>query len=225
MIKITKPGNLYHPYGPRNHGRRQRHLPPPPFLPNPEFIEQVQAQIPQWLPNRENTAHIRAHMQQHIDTIKTNTQTQMQNSKQYLESVGQYLQQALSPFGIDCDYRVDGQAPSTSNNQQGTSTNENTASSEPSAEPKTSETSTQQQNGIASWLNRFRAGGANATTTTTTTQATASNATPKEIEECVEKMKAMGFDEPNEDLLELIRSKKGDLNSVLDEINSRGHQN
>jgi hypothetical protein len=81
MIKIAKPGNFYHPYGPRHHGRRNRYIPPPPFVPNPEFIEQIQAQIPQWLPNRENTAHFRTHMQQHIDSLKTNTQTHMQNSK------------------------------------------------------------------------------------------------------------------------------------------------
>jgi hypothetical protein len=219
MIKISKPGNLYHPYGPRHHGRRHRHIPPPPFLPNPEFIEDIQAQIPQWLPNRENTAQFRAHMQQHIDSIKTNTQTHMQNSKQYLESVGQYLQQALSPYGIDCDYRVDGQPPSTATtNQQGTSTNENTASSEPSAVPKTSDTN-QQQAGISSLLNMFRSSGTNAPTA----QAAGSSETPKAIEECVEKMKAMGFDEPNDDLMELIRSKKGDLNSILDEINKRGH--
>jgi hypothetical protein len=36
-------------------------------------------------------------------------------------------------------------------------------------------------------------------------------------------MKAMGFDEKNEGLMELIRSKNGDLNSVLDEI-TRFHQ-
>jgi hypothetical protein len=105
MIKITKPGNFHHPHHHHFHGRRHRHT--PPFVPNREFIEQIQAQIPQWLPNRENTAHFRAHVQQHLDSLKANTQTHMQNSKQYLESVGQYLQQALSPFGIVCYYRVD----------------------------------------------------------------------------------------------------------------------
>jgi hypothetical protein len=143
----------------------------------------------------------------------------MQNSKQYLESVGQYLQQALSPFGIDCDYRVDGQA----NNQQQTSTtptNENKNPSEPSAVPKNSDETSNNNVGISSWLNMFRTGAAN----TPTTEAPASTEIPpppppdKAIEECVEKMKAMGFDDPNEDLMEIIRSKKGDLNSVLDEI-------
>jgi hypothetical protein len=34
----------------------------------------------------------------------------------------------------------------------------------------------------------------------------------------------MGFNEANEDLMELIRLKKGDLNSVLDEISTRYQQ-
>ncbi len=231
MIKIAKPGNLYHPYGSRHHGRRHRYMPPPPFLPNPEFLEQIQAQIPQWLPNRENTAHFRTHMQHHFDNIKTNTQTHVQNSKQYLENVGQYLQQALSPFGIDCDYRVDGQTteapPPPPTPTTTTTNNENPTPTEPSAVPKDAE-ETPKNPGISSWLNMFRTGGENPTTATTTPHAAASSEIPppesdKAIEECVEKMKAMGFDEKNEGLMELIRSKNGDLNSVLDEI-TRFHQ-
>jgi hypothetical protein len=69
----------------------------------------------------------------------------------------------------------------------------------------------------------FRTVEANASTS----QATASSVPPqpsdKAVEECVEKMKAMGFDDPSEDLMELIRSKQGDLNSVLDEM-TRYHQ-
>jgi hypothetical protein len=213
MIKISKAGNSYHPYGSRHHGRRHRFTPPPPpFLPNPEFIEQIQAQIPQWLPNRENTAHFRAHMQQHIDSMKTNTQAHVQNSKQYLENVGQYLQQALSPFGIDCDYHVDGQ-PSTSEN------------TEPSAVPKNSNTNNnQQQNGVSSWLNMFRTGGTSSSTIQTSASSETVNSTEKPVEECVEKLKAMGFDDTDEGLMELVRSKKGDLNSVLDVINTRHPQ-
>ncbi|CAF0985261.1 unnamed protein product [Rotaria sp. Silwood1] len=232
MIKITKPGNFYHPYGSRQNNRRYRHMLSPPFVPNAEFFEQIQTQIPQWLPNRENTAHFRAHMQQHFDNIKTNTQTQMQNSKQYLESVGQYLQQALSPFGIDCDYHVDENTSSTRNAQQETSTNENTMSSEPSAVPKTSNTNNQttnnqqqQQRGISSWLNMFRTTGTTSSTASAnnSNDASQSSSTEKAVEECVEKMKAMGFDDTDENLLQLIRSKNGDLISVLDEMSTRLH--
>lgn len=188
LIKISKPGNLYHPYGPRHHARRHRHGPPSPpasFLPSADFLERIQTQIPQWLPNRETTEHFRTHVQQHLDTLKTSTQSHMQNSKQYLENVGQYLQQTLSPFGIDCEYRVDGQA-------------------EASAVPKTS----------------------TSTTTTTAAASASSSSTSQEpsernVEECVEKLKALGFNEINDSMRDLIRAKQGDLNSVLDEINAR----
>ncbi|CAF1227894.1 unnamed protein product [Rotaria sordida] len=232
MIKISKPGNFYHPYGSRCSYRRYRHmLPPSPFIPNTEFFEQVQTQIPQWLPNRENTAQFRTQMQHHFNNIKSNTQSHMQNSKQYLESVGQYLQQSLSPFGIDCDYHVDENTSSTTNNEQQTSTNENTNSSEPSTVPKNSNTDNQQQRqqqrGISSLLNMFRTNG----TTSPTASATASNNTSqsssaeKAVEECVEKMKAMGFNDKDENLLQLIRSKNGDLISVLDEMSVRLNEN
>lgn len=211
MIKITKPGNHYHPYGHghRHHARRFRHMPPPPFVPNPEFLEQIRAQIPQWLPNRENTAQFRSQMSQQFDNIKANTQTHVQNSKHYLENVGQYLQQALSPFGIDCDYRVD---TPTTNNQTSTS------STEPSAVPKeTANETPMATQGISSMLNMVRIGENNPPAATASSQAPPS-AAEKAVEECVEKMQAMGFDEIDENLMKLIREKKGDLNSVLDVI-------
>ena len=213
-------------------------------MPNPETLEQIQAQIPQWLPNRENTAHFRQHVQGHLENIKTNTQAHMQNSKQYLESVGQYLQQALSPFGIDCDYRVDGQAPANPETTTSSTSNTTTAtatapSAEPSAVPKTapaennnanaSEASkeTPQSNGLSSWLNMLRIPGTASSTVQTTASSTASSSIPvpasvsdASVDECIEKMKAMGFDESNQALIELIRSKKGDLNQVLDAINT-----
>ncbi|CAF2556983.1 unnamed protein product [Rotaria sp. Silwood2] len=234
MIKISKPGNFYHPYGSRNSNRRYRHTLPPPFIPNTEFFEQIQTQIPQWLPNRENTAHFRTHMQQQFDNIKSNTQTHMQNSKQYLESVGQYLQQTLSPFGIDCDYRVDENTSSTTNTRQGTSTNETTVPSEPSTVPRNSNTNNQQQQqqqqqgGISSWLNMFRPNGTNSSTASANNSNNTSQTSPsleKAVEDCVEKMKAMGFDDTDENLLQLIRSKNGDLISVLDEMNTRLNEN
>ncbi|CAF3527183.1 unnamed protein product [Rotaria socialis] len=221
MIKITKPGNLYHPYGPHSHNRRFRHMLSPPLIPNPEFIEQIQTQIPQWLPNREQATQFRTHMQHHINNIKSNTQAHMQNSKQYLENVGQYLQQALSPFGIDCDYLVDENTSSTANTQPETSKNENAPPSESSTIPKPSTANNEQQKGITSWLTMFRSTATNLPATSendSNNLSTASSTSEQAIQDCVEKMKAMGFDDKNEDLIQLIRSKNGDLISVLDEM-------
>ena len=108
-------------------------------------------------------------------------------------------------------------------------TNENPAPSEPSAVPKNSDepsNNTDINQGISSLLNMFRAAGGTASTIIpppTATVETDSQKSEKAVEECVEKMKAMGFADPNNDLLELIRSKNGDLNSVLDEM-TRYHQ-
>ena len=43
------------------------------------------------------------------------------------------------------------------------------------------------------------------------------------VEECIEKLKAMGFSDAGGALLDLVRVKNGDLNAVLDAINPRRH--
>jgi hypothetical protein len=271
MIKITKPGNFHHPNGPHQHphglhhpngphqhphgphhhphgphhqsfhGRRHRHGPPRSFIPNGDFLEQVQAQIPQWLPNRENTAHFRTHMQQHLETIKTNTQAQMQNSKQYLESVGQYLQQALSPFGIDCDFRVDEQKPTTTEQQQQQEEQVSTTTEE----QQVSTTIDQQHEEQVSTTNSIPTPELSAVPKypdlvqiNDNEEQTASSSAPpmveestiitnpleKSVDDCMERMKAMGFIDVNGALRELIRSKQGDINAVLDAINPRHYQ-
>jgi sequestosome 1 len=261
MIKITKPGNFHHPgphhhpagphqhlhgppHHPHFHGRRRRHTPPTPApsVPNPDFIQQVQAQIPQWLPNRESAGHIRTHIEQHLNSLKTNAHPHMQNSKQYLESVGQYLQKALSPFGIDCDFHVDEQKPPTTEEQPGTTTT--TTEEQPETTITTTTTTTEE------------------VTTTDTVPTSEPDALPKypdlsednndnnnqeqitgvlappieeeftqitnplesNIDNCMERMKAMGFIDTNSALRELVRSKQGDINAVLDAINPRHYQ-
>ncbi|CAF5211136.1 unnamed protein product, partial [Rotaria magnacalcarata] len=44
------------------------------------------------------------------------------------------------------------------------------------------------------------------------------------IDDCMQRMTAMGFIDANGALRELIRSKQGDINLVLDAINPRSHQ-
>lgn len=256
MMKISKPSNAFHhPYAAfGHHGRHHRHRHGPGFKPSfrasPELMQRIQSQIPQWLPNRENTAQFRTHVQTHIDTLKSNAETQVQNSKQYLESVGQYLQQTLSPFGIDCEYRVDGQPvppPTTSSSSSSSSSSSDSESAsasaaEPSAVPKTPPAPTNEQrstdasvNGISSWLNMIRIPGMN-TSTPPPSSASSSpavaqpipsspirNPVEKSIDDCIELMKSMGFDEQDQCLITLIREKNGDVNQVLDAINT--HQN
>jgi sequestosome 1 len=267
MIKITKSGDFQHPRGPHHHphgphhhphgpyhphGRRHRHMPRPPFLPGPDFIEQIQAQIPQWLPNRENTAHIRTHMQQHLDSLKANTQTHMQNSKEYLESVGQYLQQALSPFGIDCDYRVDEHEPTTTTttntNEQQQQEEEQVSSTndqqhEEEQVPSTNDQQHEEQvssdeivpppepSAVPKYPDLIQLDSTNHEQTASASappppeaSTKITNPLEKSIDDCVERMMAMGFMDTHGALRELIRSKQGDINAVLDAINPRHQQ-
>lgn len=238
LMKISKPSNAaYHPYGLGRHGHRHhrhkhgRSFIPPAFRPSPELMERIQSQIPQWLPNREN-------LQTQMGNLKTTVETHAQNSKQYLESVGQYLQQTLSPMGIDCDFHVDAQSASSSSSSSSSSaSSENEASNpEPSAVPKTPPTQ-QSNDGLKSWLNMTpvvdnnqkpsasSAAVASACSTASSSSAvpqTASIRTPieKSIDDCIQLMKSMGFDDNDVELIQLIRSKNGDVNQVLDAINT-----
>ena len=221
MIKITNPnGHFPHPTGPFGYhpharGFPYRHHRHPNIRPTHDFLQQVQSQIPQWLPNRENTAHIRTHIQQHLDSLKANMQTPVQNSKQYLENVGKYLQQTLSPFGIDCEYHVDEKPaadPTTttttveqnSAESSTTTTTEEQSSTEPSAVPKPSDLPQEQTTPPAE-----------------TMSPTIPNPLEKAVDDCMERMTSMGFMDINGGLRELIRSKQGDINAVLDAINPR----
>lgn len=188
----------------RVHKSHHRRHGPSNFVPQSHFLQHVQAQIPQWLPNREHAAHVSEHIRDHLAAWKTNTQSYMQNSKEYLENVGQYLQQALSPFGIDCDYHVDEQGK-TSKTETTTSTQTTTKQS---SESHAMETNSSTEPNV---------------TETEITEAASSSGVDtieKNIEFCLAKLKGMGFNE-NEALNDLVRSKNGDINAVLDAINPR----
>ncbi|CAF0825415.1 unnamed protein product [Didymodactylos carnosus] len=233
--------------------------PPFPFIPDPQFFEYIQNQLPQWMPNAESAVHLRTHMQQHFNNLKENSQNHITNSKHYLENVGKFLQQALSPFGIDCDYSVDEhtkqqqQQPTATDDQPTQSQQQehpqsavndskemqtenesvpltkltesistpmesvSAALHEPSAVPKTSvypELPANNNNGnnasISTILNAFRA----TQSSTSAPPPPKINTMDKQIDECVECMKAMGFVDTNGVLTELVRSKEGDLNQI-----------
>jgi hypothetical protein len=157
-------------------------------------------------------------MQQHLDSLKNNTQTHVQNSKQYLESVGQYLQQALSPFGINCDYHVDEQKPTTNEQQEEqTSTTDTVPTPEPSAVPKHPDSTQDNDNN-----NQEQTASSSTPLLEESTKIT--NPLEKTIDDCMERMKAMGFIDANGALRDLVRSKQGDINAVLDAINPRHFQ-
>jgi len=166
-----------------------------------------------------------------------------------LEHVGQFLREILSPFGIDCDYFVDHPStPNTSsqNNTEGAAKTEKTeestasASASVSTEPKPSAPSSGESAAAPSFGNlleqlqtmfvpMFQQGATAAANGTTTTappsQADQQAQEQKKIDECVERMTAMGFVDSNGILTELIKAKKGDLNQVLDALNPRNYQN
>ncbi|CAF3568988.1 unnamed protein product [Adineta steineri] len=162
-----------------------------------------------------------------------------------LENVGKFLQEVLSPFGIDCDYFVDNQnqqkketAEPTENKEK---TEETTASSNTSAEPKPtappSNGATSAPAGQPSFGNlleqlqtmfnpMFQVPPTSAAAAATTVTAEDKEAAEqKKMDECIERMTAMGFVDSNGVLTELIKSKKGDLNQVLDALNPRNYKN
>jgi hypothetical protein len=209
-------------------GNRRRRTVLSSSLSQPQLVAQAQAQMPQWLPNREHAAIVRTHMQNHLEAIKNNAQANVNHSKKYLESVGQYLQQALSPFGINCDYHVDGRT-SVDNVEQSTETTSTTDTGRTSTGNVHNETCTTANVGVETNTTfntssiRIDPIQTSATTVHTATSSTIRNPLEKSIDDCIEEMKAMGFNDKDETLIELIRAKHGDLNSVLDAISTGGH--
>jgi len=225
---------------PHHHGRF------PPLVPNPDLLQQIQSQIPQWLPKPEQMVHAQAHMKQHLDALKTTAQGHVQNSKEYLQTVGQMLQKALSPLGIDCDYHVD-ETPSTatatgttttSSSSSTTTTTTNSNDVEKKEEEKPAEVTTTAAAASASPLS-------SSSSTASLVEVTPDDLvvigdeeinqgkeegaipiiedlTPEQaIQVCLEKLVAMGFPSNNSHLTELVRSKRGDINAVLDALNTR----
>ena len=258
MIKITKPGT-FSPPGPHfpppppphhfghhhhhhRHGRRSPHHHGrfPPFTPNPELLQQIQSQIPQWLPKPEQVAHAQAHMKQHLDALKSTAQGHVQNSKEYLQSVGQMLQKALSPLGIDCDYHVDEAAPASTTKTESTTATTTTSTvteqkdeeknqpqyEEPAAAAATPMTSASSTSSLVEVTpddivvidgEEVARAGKNEGAIPIIEDLTPEQA----IQSCLEKLVAMGFPSNNQHLTDLVRSKRGDINAVLDSLNTR----
>lgn len=206
-----------------------------------ELAELIEAHLPEYLRTEK--------MNEMLNQFKTGEQADKPvDHTVLLENVGKFLREILSPFGIDCDYFVD--HPTTPPNQEKTEESAATnasASAPPSAsasasastEPKPSAPTNSQgasaappsfgnlleqlQTMFTPMFQQGAAAAANATTTTS--QADQQAEEQKKIDDCIERMKAMGFVDSNGILTELIKAKKGDLNQVLDALNPRNYQN
>lgn len=210
-----------------------------------ELAELVEAHLPEYLRTEK--------VKEMLNQFKTGEQADKPvDHNVLLENIGLFLREILSPFGIDCDYFVDKQtteSPTETKEQPQEATA--TASSGPSTEPKPSAPPmTEATSGAASasasasapippsfgnlleqlqtmFTPMFQQAAAGATTTTPPTTATTHDQQAEEqkkIDECIERMTAMGFVDSNGVLTELIKSKKGDMNQVLDALNPRNYK-
>jgi len=203
---------------------------------------------------KELAEFIEAHLPEYLRTEKINEMlNQFKTGEQadkpvdhnvLLENIGKFLREILSPFGIDCDYFVDNQQttkPTEQAEPKEKTEEAAAASSSSSTEPKptvppTTEAASASAN-VPSFGNlleqlqtMFQPMFQQPTTTTTTTTTAAPTLDQqaqeqKKIDECVERMTAMGFVDSNGVLTELIKAKKGDLNQVLDALNPRNYKN
>jgi hypothetical protein len=196
-----------------------------------ELAELIEAHLPEYLRTEK--------INEMLNQFKTGEQADKPvDQNVLLEHVGKFLREILSPFGIDCDYFVDNQQTTKPTEQPETKEKpeEATASSNPSTEPKPSAPpkteAASASAGAPSFGNlldqlqtmftpMFQPPAATTTAASVDQQAQEQ----KKIEECIERMTAMGFVDSNGILSELIKSKKGDLNQVLDALNPRNYKN
>lgn len=210
-----------------------------------ELAELVETHLPEYLRTEK--------INEMINQFKTGEQADKPvDHNTLLKNVGEFLREVLSPFGIDCDYFVDNQGPqpSEAKSEQNETTQKaeeqptNSASasasteSKPSAPPTEEAASTSAPNippGFGNLFEQFQTilapmfqqhagSSASAATPNTTTTADEQDREQKKIQDCVERMTAMGFVDSNGVLSELIKSKKGDINQVLDALNPRNYQ-
>jgi sequestosome 1 len=154
-----------------------------------------------------------------------------------LENVGKFLREILSPFGIDCDYFVDNQQTTKPTETKEKTEEASAASGNTSTEPKptpppTSEGASSASAGVPAFGNlldqlqtMFNPMFQQATSTPNAPAEDQQAQEQKKLDECIERMTAMGFVDSNGVLTELIKSKKGDLNQVLDALNPRNYKN
>jgi hypothetical protein len=203
-----------------------------------ELAELVEAHLPEYLRTEK--------VNEMLKQFKTGEQADKPvDQSVLLEHVGKFLQEVLSPFGIDCDYFVDTKETTKPNETAETTETkekpeEATASSNASTEPKPSATPKSEPtaasanapafgNLLEQLQTMFQPMFQPPTAPTAPTAAASASdqqaEEQKKVDECIERMTAMGFVDSNGVLTELIKSKKGDLNQVLDALNPRNYKN
>ena len=191
-----------------------------------ELAELVEAHLPEYLRSEKIT--------EMLNQFKTGEQADKPvDHNVLLENVGKFLREVLSPLGIDCDYFVDKQqtgAPTgpTETTEKTEATASATTNTSTEAKPSAPESASAAAPSFGNLLGQLQ------TMFNPAFQAAAASATPtvdqqaeekKKIDECVERMVSMGFVDSNGVLTDLIRSKNGDLNQVLDALNPRNYKN
>ncbi|CAF1180363.1 unnamed protein product [Didymodactylos carnosus] len=194
-----------------------------------EIADFIQQHLPSWL-HTETMKQLLEQLRREDGTI---------NEQNILEHVGRFLQEILTLLGINCDYNIDPKPSTTTAN----STNSETSKQEEASatcsststctEPKTVPPSSQPSAttggasvDVSSWkelASMFSTMMKNHTGLTTTDQVDEEAREKKKVDECVERLTAMGFMNTNSVLTELIKAKKGDLNQVLDALNPRNY--
>jgi hypothetical protein len=197
-----------------------------------ELAELIETHLPVWL-RTEN-------MNELLTQLKTGEQADkpVEQSK-LLEHVGKLLREILSPFGIDCDYFVENR-PSAKPTEEAKPKETEEGNINSSTEPKPTAPPAAEASASASasapaappafgnLLEQLQTMFAPMMQPQTPAAAPAEDQEAKEkkkIEECIERMTAMGFVDSNGVLTELIKAKKGDLNQVLDALNPRNYKN
>ena len=205
-----------------------------------ELAEVIEAHLPEYLRTEK--------INEMLNQFKSGEQADKPvDHNVLLENVGKFLREVLSPFGIDCDYFVDNaqnnkpteeaQTKETTEEPTASASESASASASASTEPKpTAPINSEAAAGVPSFGNligqlqtmfnpMFQQAAAAAKTATTASVVDEQAQEQKKIDECIDRMTAMGFVDSNGILTELIKAKKGDLNQVLDALNPRNYKN
>ncbi|CAF1015751.1 unnamed protein product [Rotaria sordida] len=192
-----------------------------------ELAEFIEVHIPEYLRTEK--------INEILNQFKTGEQADKPIDETILlENVGKILHEFLSSLGINCDYSVDKQTEEVKSKEEKeeTTTNNNTSTEPKPTAPSATAASTNLPP-LGNLLEQLQTMFApmfqsqTTTTTTTTTDSTEDQQVKeqKKINECIERMISMGFVDSNGVLTELIKSRKGDLDQVLDALNPRNHKN